>query len=401
MTSKTTAPVWGMTILLAAITSIQPLSTDLYLPSMLSIAAFYETDMAHVQFTLTAFMVGFIVGQIIYGPFTDKYGRKPIMLISLGVYIFGTLICLFAGNIETLVLGRFFQAVGGSGPVIISRAVVRDRHKGAAAGRMLASMGFIMGFVPLIAPVIGGFIETYLGWQAHFYVFLGFGSMLILLVIFFLPETINQKTTAKLTPRGFVKIYDGLFASKVFRFFSARIGFGFGGLFAFITGSSYYMQTRFELTPKQFGFAFASVVVGFMLGALLGGRLTGRVGVYKTIFFGTSLQIVGGISMFLLHNAGVFHVAQIAFPMFLYLLGNGIIMPQSQAGSMAEFPHKAGAASSLSGVVQVSFGAVTGALVGTLIEDYIIILPLVIMLISIANFYPSFRHRNDHLPEES
>ena len=390
-----------MTILLAAITSIQPLTTDLYLPSMLSIAAFYETDMSQVQFTLTAFMLGFVVGQIIYGPFADKYGRKPIMLISLSVYVVGSLICIFAGNIETLILGRFFQAVGGSGPVIICRAVVRDRHKGAVAGKMLATMGFIMGFVPLIAPVIGGFIETYLGWRAHFYVFLIFALLLILAVIFFLPETINQKATQKLTPRGFVKIYDGLLASKLFRFFSMRIAFGFGGLFAFITGSSYYFQTRFELSPKQFGFAFASVVLGFMLGSLFSARFADRIGLFKIIFIGSSLQIIGGISIFVLHVAGVFHVAQIVLPMFLYLLGNGIIMPQSQAGSMHDFPHKAGAASSLAGVFQVSAGAITGTLVGSLIEDYIIILPLVIMLIAMANFYPCFTHRNQHISDDS
>lgn len=399
--STSDLPVWGMTLLLATITAIQPLSTDLYLPSILSIAAHFNTDMSHVQFILTVFMLGFVVGQILYGPLADKYGRKPVLLISISVYIFGTIICLLAGSIEALIVGRFFQAVGGSGPVVISRAIIRDRHKGAAAGKMLASMSFIMGFMPLIAPIIGGYIETYLGWRAHFYVFLGFGSLLIPLVLFLLVETINQRTIEKLTPITFIKIYDGLFANPTFRFFSMRIGFGFGGLFAFITGSSYYLQTRFELSPKAFGFAFSSVVLGYMLGALLGGRLGEKHGLYKAVFIGASLQIVGGVSMFLLHIAGVFHVAQIALPMFLYLLGNGIIMPQSQAGSMADFPHKAGAASSLGGVVQVSAGAITGTLVGTYVEDYMIILPLIIMIVSVANFASCYGQRNNQLVEES
>lgn len=399
--STTSGAAWGMTILLGSLTAIQSLSTDMYLPSLLSIGQYYETDMSRVQFTLTAFMLGFAIGQIFYGPFADKYGRKPVLLISFIIYILGVLTCLLATNIETLIFGRFVQAIGGCGPVIISRSIVRDMLKGAAAGKMLASMGFVMGFVPLIAPVFGGFVETYFGWQMHFYVFLFFGILLTISVIFLLPETINQKTTETLTPRTFVKIYDGLLASKSFRFFANRIAFAYGGLFAFIMGSSYYIQTRFDLSPQAFAFTFAFVVLGFMLGTFIGARYAVRLSVYKMIFIGAGFQLLGGISMLILHLMGAFHVAQIALPMFLYLFGNGIIMPQSQAGSMHDFPHKAGAASSLAGVMQVGAGAIVGTLVGSLIESYIIILPLMIMLVSLVNFTACYRHRNLKLDDDS
>lgn len=383
------------------ISGIQPLSTDMYLPSLLSIGQYFDTDMSKVQFTLTAFMVGFALGQIFYGPFADKYGRKPVLLISLGIYVAGVLICLFAPNIETLIFGRFLQAVGGCGPVVLSRAIVRDKLKGAAAGKMLATMGFIMGFVPLIAPIIGGFIETYFGWRGHFYIFFIAGSWIALLVIFLLPETLQKRAEGDLTPRKFIKIYDGLLSSKMFRFFAMRIAFAYGGLFAFIMGSSYYIQTRFELSPRLFGFAFAVVVLGYMTGTLMSARYGTKLGVFKIIFIGACFQILGGIGIIGLHLLGAYHVVQIIVPMFFYLLGNGIIMPQAQAGSMHDFPHKAGAASSLAGVMQVSAGAIIGTLVGSLIESYIIILPLMVAVVGGANFVACFIHRNDSLSEAS
>ncbi len=386
--------MWGMTLLLATITAIQPLSTDMYLPSLLSIGAYFQTSMSMVQFTLTAFMVGFGTGQIFYGPFADKYGRRPVLLVSLAIYTIGTIICIFAPNIEMLILGRFLQAFGGCGPVVLSRAIVRDMLKGAEAGKMLSSMGFIMGFVPLIAPVIGGFVETYFGWRGHFYIFFVAGSMIAALIFFLLPETLKQRADAKLTPTTFVKIYDGLLASKIFRFFAMRIAFAYGGLFAFITGSSYYIQTRFDLPPKIFGFAFSFAVLGYLTGTLLSARYGTKLGVYKIIFVGAIFQLVGGLGMIALHLIGVFHVAQIIVPMFLYLLGNGIVMPQSQAGSMSDFPHKAGAASSLAGVMQVVAAAFVGTLVGSFIETYIIILPLMVAIVASLNFFASFTHRN-------
>lgn len=389
-----------MTLLLAVITAIQPLSTDMYLPSLLSIGDYFNTDMGRVQFTLTAFMIGFAVGQIFYGPFSDKYGRKPVLLISLVIYIVGTLICLLAANIETLILGRFMQALGGCGPVVLGRAIVRDMLKGAKAGKMLASMGFIMGFVPLIAPIIGGFLETYFGWRSHFYVFFAAGLFLLCLVLLLLPETLKQKATHKLSPVTFIKIYDGLLSSQVFRFFALRISFAYGGLFAFIIGSSYYIQSRFELTPKYFGIAFACVVLGYLTGTLLSARYAARLGIYKIIYIGACFQVVGGIGMILLHVIGSYHVVQIVIPMYLYLLGNGIIMPQAQAGSMYDFPHKAGAASSLAGVMQVSAGAIVGTLVGSLIESFSIILPLMVLLVALLNFVPCYTHQNLRLRDD-
>ncbi len=394
---KAIVPGLGLTILLAALTALQPLSTDMYLPSLLNIAAAFNTDMAHVQLTLSLFLVGFAVGQIFYGPFADKYGRKPVLLVGMAIYMVGTLVCINAATIEYLVIGRLLQAFGGSGPIVLARTIVRDMLKGPAAGKMLSLMGFILGFVPMIAPIFGGYLETAFGWQSHFYVFLICATLLGIAVILFLPETNQHKTRETLTPIAFFKIYNGLLSSSVYRFFISRIALTYGGMFAFISGSSYYVQTRFELTPEQYGFTFASVVVGYMFGTLAGANLAMKLGTYKAIYYGTCLQAIGGILMVGLHLIGVYHVAQVAVPMFLFLAGAGFVLPQSQAGSMSDFPHKAGAASSLAGVFQVGVAAIFGTLTGVLIEDYILIMPSIIVVLGIINFIPSFTSRNKQL----
>lgn len=394
---KNNAPTIGITLLLASLTAIQPLSTDMYLPSFLSIQSAFNTDIAKVQFTLTIFMFGFALGQIFYGPFADKYGRRPVLIVGLLIYLAGAGVCIMATNIEMLIAGRLLQALGGCGPMVIGRTIVRDILTGAAAGRLLALIGFIMGFMPMIGPIIGGVLQAQFGWQSSFYVFLFYGIMLISFIIFLLPETVPKKTNIKLTPIVFIKIYNGLLSSSRFRYFSARISWTYAGIFTFISGSSYYFQTHFELSAQQFSYAFALTVFGYMSGTLLGARYVGKIGVYKLIMLGACLQIVGGVSMFISHISGVFHVAQIIIPMIIFLIGAGLIMPQSLAGVMHDFPNKAGAASSLAGVIQISTAAIIGTFVGLFIEDYIIIMPLTLAVVCIVNFVPCFVNRHNHL----
>lgn len=390
---KNNKPTLGIIFILAALTAIQPLSTDMYLPSLLGIAETLNTDMAHVQITLSIFMFGFALGQIFYGPFADKYGRRPVLIVSLSIYMLGSLLCILANNIELLIFGRLLQALGGSGPMILGRTIVRDILKGDAAGKMLATMGFIMGLMPMIAPIIGGILHTNFGWRSNFYVFFGYAIFLILITLFILPETVPKKTTATLSPKTFLKIYNGLFANQTFRFFVTRISLTYGGIFTFISGSSFYLQTRFELSPQAFSYAFAFSVLGYLIGTLIGARTAMAFGAYKLIFYGAICQLIGGLSMFLLHYSGTFHAIQLVLPMMIYLIGSGLTMPQSLAGTMSDFPEKAGAASSLAGVVQVSTAAIIGTFVGVLIEDYIFIMPLTLMVIGAVNFMPCYLSR--------
>jgi DHA1 family bicyclomycin/chloramphenicol resistance-like MFS transporter len=167
----------ALTALLAFLTSFGPLSVDLYLPSMPAIAAALAAPPAHVQLTISLYLVGFAIGQVVHGPISDRIGRKPIILLSFVLYCVATLICLVSTSITVLIAGRFLQALGVSGSIVAVRAVVRDLYEGVRAGRQLSSMGVLMGFAPIIAPLTGGVLQTAFGWRAGFVFLIAVGAL--------------------------------------------------------------------------------------------------------------------------------------------------------------------------------------------------------------------------------
>src|SRR5262249_20058069 len=168
---------FALTALLAFLTSFGPLSVDLYLPSMPAIAEALAAPPAHVQLTISLYLVGFAIGQIVYGPLSDRVGRKPIIVVSFTLYCGDTLICFMPCSIAVLVGGRFLQALGGSGSIVVVRALVRDMYEGAHAGRQLSSMGMLMGVAPIAAPLIGGALQRAFGWRAGFVFLICVGAL--------------------------------------------------------------------------------------------------------------------------------------------------------------------------------------------------------------------------------
>src|SRR5262245_36306056 len=191
---------FALTALLAFLSSFGPLSVDLYLPSMPAIAAALAAPPAHVQLTISLYLIGFAIGQIIYGPLSDRVGRKPVIVMSFALYCVATLICLASSSIAVLVGGRFLQALGVSGAVVVVRAVVRDMYEGARAGHQLSAMGMLMGFAPIIAPLTGGVLQTAFGWRAGFLFLIAAGASAAVLAWRFLPET--GRTSAALSLAG-------------------------------------------------------------------------------------------------------------------------------------------------------------------------------------------------------
>ena len=183
----------AMTVCLALLTALGPLSTDMYLPSLPAIARELGATTAQAQATLSVFLIGFAAGQFVYGPVSDKVGRKPMMLAGLALFLAASLACTLAPTIETLTLARFFQALGASGPIVLGRAVVRDLYEGARAGRELSRMGTVMGIVPAVAPVLGGFLADWAGWRSTFALTVVLGAALGGVVLWLLPETLRAR----------------------------------------------------------------------------------------------------------------------------------------------------------------------------------------------------------------
>jgi DHA1 family bicyclomycin/chloramphenicol resistance-like MFS transporter len=386
----------AMTAVLALLTGLGPLSTDMYLPSLPAIARDLNASAAQTQLTLSAFLLGFAAGQLLYGPVADKVGRRPVLLFGLSLFLAATLACTLAPGITTLTIARFCQALGASGPIVLARAMVRDLYEGPRAGRELSRMGSIMGLVPAIAPIFGGVLQGLFGWRSVFATMLIIGATLAGTVALLLPETLRTRSTAPLSFVGIVRGFRALLHHRGYRVYVALVALTYGGLFAFISASSFVLQDLYGLSELAYGFSFGITVIGFIAGTMLAQRLVARRGLDGTIGLGVACLAVGGAVMLTLVAAGVPSSLAITVPMGIYGTGVGLTMPQATAAAMAPFPGAAGAASSFLGICQMSFAALVGIGVGHALGGSALPLPLVVAatgIIALAVFHGSVAAR--------
>jgi MFS transporter, DHA1 family, multidrug resistance protein len=353
----------AFTCLLALLTALGPFSVDMYLASMPDIGRSLSASPAAVQLTLSIYLVGYAVGQLVYGPLSDRFGRRPVLLVALAGYCVASLACALAPTIELLLLARGLQALGSSGSIVIARAVVRDLYEGARAGRELALMGAIFSLAPVIAPAVGGLLQSGFGWRSNFVVLTLIGLSASLAVFVMLPETLRARSAEPPRVRAIIAGYREILGHRAFLAYLGLLSISFGGVFAWISASPFVLQDLYGLTPFWFGFAFAAASAGFLTGSILATRLGMRLGIDRSIGVGAACLAVGGLGC----------VAAVAFsasaiPLLiaisLYACGMGLLQPQTIAGALMPFPHKAGAASSLVGVAQMSAAAVVGVGVG-------------------------------------
>lgn len=358
---------FALTALLAALTAVGPLTTDMYLPSLPAIARALDASTAQAQFTISSYLIGFAIGQIVYGPFSDRHGRKPVLLAAIFLYAIATLVCAFSTSIEMLILARVFQAIGGSGGIVLARAIVRDLYSGARAGRELSVMASVMALAPVIAPIIGGTLQTAFGWQATFILLAGSGVIGIGLIYWLLPETLGRRSEHPVSLASMLKTYRVVASNRCYLAYVALIALSFAGLFAWISGASFVLQNLYGLSPFGFGFAFAVGSIGYMIGSALAAKLVGRYGLDGTAGIGSAANAAGGLGMVASVAFSLNSAAFIVLPMAVYLAGMGMVLSQGIAGAMSPFPERAGAASSLLGFVQQTTAAVCGAVVGVLL----------------------------------
>jgi DHA1 family bicyclomycin/chloramphenicol resistance-like MFS transporter len=375
----------ALVLLLAILTAMGPLSTDMYLPSLPAIGRAFATDAGQVQLTLSVFLVGFALGQIVYGPVADLYGRKPVLLAGLILFVAASFGCMVATSIGALVAARFIQAVGACAAVVLARAIVRDLHTSEDSARILSLMGAIMGLVPAVAPIIGALLEQAFGWRASFGLSAALALGLALVVAMWLPETVPAGERGRWTARGMMADFARLSAHAKFRRYTAAVCLGYGGLFAFISGSSFVLQGHYGLDEVGFGFAFTVAVVGYIVGTLIAAAFTRRIGVERTVAIGTMALAVGGAAMALLVLIEPPHFLHVLAPMVVYMAGIGLTLPSAMAGAITPFPERAGTASSLVGFSQMTFAAIVGVMVGHLVEHTPNALAWTIAVLGLAN----------------
>jgi len=355
---------FALTALLAGLSAVGPLTTDMYLPSLPDIARLLGASSAQVQLTISAYLVGFAAGQIIYGPVSDRHGRKPVLIGAIALYCAASLACALSTSIEMLIVARAFQALGGSGGIVLTRAIVRDIYSGAHAGRELSVIGSVMALAPVLAPVLGGLIQTAFGWRVTFLALVGAGFAGAAVVWVLLPETLNNRAAEPVSLPSMLRSYRIVGRNPAYLAYLSITSASYAGLFAWISGSEFVLQDLYGLAPFDFGVAFALGSVGYMIGSAIAARLVIRLGLDGVLGLGGCACAAGGLAMVAAVASGLTSSMSLVLPMAVYLAGLGMVLPQGIAGAMTPFPERAGAASSLFGFLQQTAAAVCGAAVG-------------------------------------
>jgi DHA1 family bicyclomycin/chloramphenicol resistance-like MFS transporter len=343
-------------ILLTGAAALAPLTTDIFLPSMPEMAAYFASDVATLQLGVTLFLACFAASQLIFGTLSDRYGRRPVLLFGLGLFTLGGVVCMAAGNVVTLLSGRVIQGIAaGSGPSV-GRAVVRDIYGRERAAQVLSYMAVAQSLAPMLAPVIGGYLQTAFGWRSIFVALVVLGGILLLSYLVSVPETNPHRDPAALRPRRLLENYGALLTDRTYLAYALVSSLLLSGQFVFITSSAFVLIGGLGLSPERFGFAFGFASFGLMAGAYLAGRLSRRLGINALVVGGSVLALAAAGLMTGVTWAGG-GLWGLLLPMFFYSMSGGIVRPPATAGAINPWPHMAGVASALLGFLQMAAGS--------------------------------------------
>ncbi len=352
--------------ILVAVTAMGPLALNVFIPSMPGLQRVFGTDYATVQLTLTLYLIGVALAQLVYGPLSDRFGRRPVLLAGLWIFLAGTLACLFAPSIEALIAGRVLQAVGACSGLVLSRAIIRDMFERARAASMMAYVMMAMVVAPMIAPSIGGFLDVWFDWRASF-VFVGVVGVLVLAAsTMLLHETHHTRGRAQ-GPTAMLLGFVRLLRIPAFDAYAFQTAFSSAAFFSFLGGAPYVMVELFDRTPGEYGLFFLCLASMYMVGNGLSGRLSTRLGPDRMIWIGVILAQLAMMALFVVELAGLTSPWTLFGLMGFVSIGNGLSLPNGMAGAVSVDPRLAGTASGLAGFLQLGIGAAGSYTVGLLL----------------------------------
>lgn len=353
------------TTTLVVVAATGALAMNIFLPSLPGMARYFDTSYAVVQLTVSLYLAATAVIQLAIGPLSDRYGRKPVLMVALAVFLVSTLAAIFAPTIEMLIVCRILQASAAAG-MVLSRAIVRDtvNHMDEAASKIgYVTMG--MALVPMIGPVIGGLADEAFGWKSTFLLTFAFGLLAMGLVAYDLRET-NLHRSSSL--RAQIAAYPELLKSRRFWGYTMTAAFGSGSFFAFLGGGPFIATEMLGLSPSQYALYFAILSFGYMIGNFISGRFSRRIGNNPMMLMGNLFGVFGVTTALILLWLGYFHAATTFGPIFFVGFGNGMTLPNANAGQVSVRPHLAGSASGLGGTLQISCGAILAFLGAALLS---------------------------------
>ncbi|MGH7315548.1 MAG: multidrug effflux MFS transporter, partial [Candidatus Rokuibacteriota bacterium] len=328
-------------VLLTAVVGLGALSIDMLLPSLPAIAAGFGAAPATAQLTVTLFLMAFAASQLVYGPLSDRVGRRWVLIGGLGLYTVSGLACALAPTIGVLIGARVLQALGGGTGPVVARAVIRDLYDRERAARVFSYMGMAHALNPMLAPIAGGYLHEAFGWRAIFVVLAGLGTLFVALMIAGVSETNARRDPTALQPGQLTRNATVLLTDRSYLAYVLVNALMFGGQFAFISGSAFVLIGVLGLSPSAFGLCFGAVALGIMTGTFLSGRFGVALGLDRTIQAGTALGAAAGLVLAGLAWSGILTVAAVVVPMFVFAVGLGLTLPNGMAGAIGPFPRMA------------------------------------------------------------
>jgi DHA1 family bicyclomycin/chloramphenicol resistance-like MFS transporter len=344
-------------LILGSLTALGPFSIDMYLPGFPAIAASFHTNTAQVSVSLSSFFIGLAAGQLLYGPLLDRFGRKKPLYVGLVLYIIASAGCYYSTSIDTLIILRFIQAIGSCAAGVASMAMVRDIFPLKDNAKIFALLILILGASPMIAPTIGGYVTIYWGWHLIFVILGGMALLILLTVIFFLPESYKPDPTYSLKPAPIINSFIQVLKDPQFYTYALTGAFAFCGLFVYVSASPIVFMEVFKVSAKTYSWIFAGLSVGFIGSSQVNNLLLKKFKSEQVIRVSMITQVITALLFLVGSHYGWYGLGSTLALIFVLLCCVGITSPNASALSLAPFEKNAGTASALLGALQLGLGA--------------------------------------------
>ncbi|MFI8376785.1 multidrug effflux MFS transporter [Pseudomonas helleri] len=352
-------------LILGALSAFGPLAIDFYLPGFPAMATAFATDETQIQLTLAVYFLGLSIGQLIYGPIADRYGRRIPLLVGVGLFTLASLACALAPSLEWLIGARFVQALGGCAGMVLSRAIVSDKCDAVGAAKVFSQLMLVMGLAPILAPMLGGLLVNLYGWQSIFIVLTVFSALAALAVALGLPESLPDNVPRQ-PLSGALRQYGRLLKDREFLGHALTGGIAMAGMFAYIAGSPFVFIKLYGVPAEHYGWLFGSNAAGFILVAQINARLLANRGPAFLLARTIWIYLAAGVVLLAVSALHTQQLWPLLIPLFVCIASLGCIIPNASACAMSGQGARAGSASAMLGCLQFSVAAGAASLVGVL-----------------------------------
>ncbi len=374
---------------------------DLYLASLPYIANYMQSSIATIKLTIPLYLLTYSLSQLLYGPLSDTLGRKPTLCFGLTIFLIGSLGCALAQTSLILILFRTLQGVGIGSTMVNARALIRDHFHGKQMTKVASWVAIVWAFTPVIAPMIGGYIQTYLGWQASFGVMFLYAVLILLLILLLLPATTRKKGAHKFHPSFFLKKYQKIFKDKIFFSFALMTALVYSHFISFLAASPFLLQIGLGLTPIQYGWAILIIACGISLGAKICSHLVVQIKLTNLLVIASSWMLISTFFMLFLAWSGFFNLFSLMIPQFFSSMGAGMIFPCAIAGAMTHYKSDAGIAGASFGSIQMFSSFIFTVIVSHLHNHTPFPLAIELFIITVLTFMISFFYIKPNFQEET